>query len=112
MTSMLHVTMYSKHVTHTVFEPWSCWLLLLLLLLFMALNSCPQAQKAQRLHDEKVAMAKTLAENDANIKAKKQAAKQQVGPSILHDLVAQLQQAKNPPACKASQVLHQTSWLA
>lgn len=37
-----------------------------------------QAQKAQRLHDERIAMAKTLAENDANIKAKKKAAKQQV----------------------------------
>lgn len=46
----------------------------------MALNCCPQAQRAVRLHDEKVAMAKTLAANDANIRAKKQAAKQQVGP--------------------------------
>ncbi|DBA69943.1 TPA: hypothetical protein ACH3X2_012436 [Trebouxia sp. C0005] len=35
------------------------------------------AQKAKQLHDDKIAMAKTLAENDANIKAKKKAAKQQ-----------------------------------
>lgn len=54
-----------------------CWLLLLLL--FTAPYCYPQAQKAQRLHEERAAMAKTLAENDANIKAKKQAAKQQVG---------------------------------
>lgn len=33
-------------------------------------------------------MAKTLAENDANIKAKKQAAKQQVGSTALTGLVA------------------------
>ena len=79
--------MHSNHVMHRVFKLWLCWLLLLL---FMALNSCPQAQKALRLHDERVAMAKTLAENDANIQAKKQAVKQQVGPSILHDFVAQL----------------------
>ena len=32
----------------------------------------------QQLHDDKIAMAKTLADNDANIKAKKKAAKQQV----------------------------------
>ena len=37
-----------------------------------------QAKKAQQLHDDKIAMAKTLAENDANIKAKKKAAKQLV----------------------------------
>lgn len=47
----------------------SCW---------STLTACLQAQKAQQLHDDKLAMAKTLAENDANIKAKKQAAKQQV----------------------------------
>lgn len=48
-------------------------------LLLVDFESCLQAQKAQQLHDDKVAMARTLAENDANIKAKKQAAKQQVG---------------------------------
>ena len=37
-----------------------------------------QAKKAQQLHVDKLAMAKTLAENDANIRAKKRAAKQQV----------------------------------
>lgn len=52
-----------------------CWL---------TLTSCLQAQKAQQLRDDKVAMAKTLAENDANIKAKKQAAKQQVMALMLH----------------------------
>ncbi|DBB03299.1 TPA: hypothetical protein ACH3X3_010687 [Trebouxia sp. C0006] len=35
------------------------------------------AKKAQQLHDDRIVMAKTLAENDANIKAKKKAAKQQ-----------------------------------
>ncbi|DBA90787.1 hypothetical protein WJX77_006942 [Trebouxia sp. C0004] len=35
------------------------------------------AKTAQQLHDDKIAMAKTLADNDANIKAKKKAAKQQ-----------------------------------
>ena len=39
---------------------------------------CAQAKKAQQLHDDRIVMAKTLAENDANIKAKKKAAKQQV----------------------------------
>lgn len=42
-----------------------------------------QAKKAQQLHDERVAMAKTLAENDENIKAKKRAAKQQVSPRTI-----------------------------
>lgn len=44
-----------------------------------------KAKKAQQLHDDKIAMARTLAENDANIRAKKQAAKQQVRPrTALH----------------------------
>ena len=47
-------------------------------------------------------MAKTLAENDANIKAKKQAAKQQVGPSFLWGLVAQLKHLEGPLTCKGS----------
>ena len=72
----------------------------------MALDCRPQAQKAVRLHDEKVAMAKTLAANDANIRAKKQAAKQQVGPSLLRGL---LKQAKGSLACKASYLWHQSS---
>ena len=42
-----------------------------------------QAQKAQRLHDDRMAMHKTLAENDENIKAKKRAAKQQVRLALL-----------------------------
>lgn len=62
-----------------------CWLLLLVL--FTAPHCCLQAQKAQKLHEERAAMAKTLAENDANIKAKKQAAKQQVGSTALSGLV-------------------------
>jgi hypothetical protein len=37
-----------------------------------------QTKKSQQLHDDKIAMAKTLAENDANIKAKKKAATQQM----------------------------------
>ncbi|DBB03301.1 TPA: hypothetical protein ACH3X3_010688 [Trebouxia sp. C0006] len=37
-----------------------------------------QTKKSQQLHDDKIAMAKTLAESDANIKAKKKAAKQQM----------------------------------
>ena len=45
------------------------------------LTSCllsAQAKKAQQLHDDKIVMAKTLAENDANSKAKKKAAQQQM----------------------------------
>lgn len=61
---------------------------LLLLLLFMAPYYWPQAQKAQQLHEERAAMAKSLAENEANIKAKKQAAKQQVRSAALSGLAA------------------------
>jgi len=55
-----------------------------------------QAKKAQQLHDDKIAMARTLAENDANIKAKKKAAKQQVR-RIAHLLVISLFPYPHPP---------------
>ena len=56
-----------------------------------------QAKKAKQLHDDKVAMAKTLAENDANIKAKKKAAKQQVPfhTCILHGPLRAIQLASS-----------------
>ena len=55
-----------------------------------------QAKKALQLHDDKIAMSKTLAENDANIRAKKKAAKQQVCPT------AQLLLTRSsfPPCCE------------
>lgn len=79
--SAAHAGPRCPHCCQDKFVPDLAQLLFCCAVATAVLFAAVQAKAAQRLHDERAAMTKTLAENDENIKAKKRAVKQQVSLS-------------------------------